>query len=366
MARTQDGQGGTSIPRVCQLLPTVHEKYLQKAAPLTNLTKKEQPFWWDDKHQRAFNKLKRAFANSEVLYIFNPELATEVETDTSDGAIGACLGQRKDKKLLPVAFYSQKLAPAELNYKLYDQELLAIVDALKQWRDYLEGSKAKVKVYMDHKNLKSFTSTKVLNRRQVRWPEELAAYNFRIYYQKGSLNGQADTPSRRADYITNIPKTAGQILEVEDNGNLAYHQQQIAATFEISDPEGEQLVQEALVKDKAMKDLCTPNQEPGSPFKYKDRILWFNSKCYVPKSARDWVIWTCHDDRVQGHQGIKWTLNQWFNISTFHVRGTKWKSTSRNTTCANGVSTQDIHHMNGYSQYQQSTNHGKQWHLTSS
>ena len=59
-----------------------------------------------------------------------------------------------------------------------------------------------------------------------------------------------------------------------------------------------------------MKDLCTPNQEPGSPFEYEDGILWFNGKCYVPKSARDWVIRTCHDDRVQGHQGIERTLDK--------------------------------------------------------
>ena len=105
--------------------------------------------------------------NGKVLYIFNPELATEVETDASDGAIGACLGQRKDKKLLPVAFYSQKLTPPEQNYKIHDKELLAIVHALKQWRVYLEGSKDEVKVYLDHKNFKSFTTTKVLNWGQV-------------------------------------------------------------------------------------------------------------------------------------------------------------------------------------------------------
>ncbi|SLM38743.1 Reverse transcriptase domain [Lasallia pustulata] len=161
---------------------------------------------------------------------FIERVTNGVETDASDGAFGACLGQQKDKKLVPVAFYSQELAPAELNYKIHDKELLAIVDALKQWRVYLEGSKTEVKVYSDHKNLESFTTTK--------------------------------------------------------------------------------LIREALTKDKAMKDLCTPNQEPGSLFEDKDGILWFNGKCYVPKSARDWVIRTCHDDRVQGHQGIKRTLDK--------------------------------------------------------
>ena len=286
------------------------EKYSQKATLLTNLTRKEQPFQWNKEHQQAFKAIKEAFTNSKVLHIFDPELATEVETDASNRAIGACLGQQKDKKLLPVAFYSQKLMPPEQNYKIHDKKLLAIVNVLKQWRVYLEGSKDKVKVYLDHKNLKSFTSTKVLNWRQVWWSEELAMYYFQIYYQKGSLNGWANALSWRADYVTNLPKTAGQILEVNANGNLAYHQWQIAATFEIADPEGENLIQEALTKDKAVQDLCQVNQEPGSLFEYKDRILWFDGKCYVPKSARDWVIQACHDDRTQGHQGIKQTIDK--------------------------------------------------------
>ncbi|SLM35180.1 Ribonuclease H-like domain [Lasallia pustulata] len=179
-----------------------------------------------------------------------------------------------------------KLAPAELNYKIHDKELLVIVDALKQWRVYLEGSKTEVKVYLDHKNLESFTTTKVLNWRQVQWSEELAAYHFWLYYQKGSLNGQANALSRRADYVTDIPKTAGQILE-------------IAATFEVTETKGKQLIQEALIKDKAMKDLCTPNQEPGSPFKYKNRILWFDGKYYVSKSTRDWVATNWYIPRVR-------------------------------------------------------------------
>ncbi|SLM33361.1 Ribonuclease H-like domain [Lasallia pustulata] len=259
------------------------EKYSQKATPLTNLTKKEQPFQWNEEHQQAFKAIREAFTNGKVLHIFDPELATEVETDASDGAIGACLGQRKDKKLVPIAFYSRKLTPPEQNYKIHDKELLAIVDALKQWQVYLEGSKGKVKVYLDHKNLESFTTTKVLNQRQVRWSEELATYHFWIYYQNGSLNGRADALSRRADYVTDLPKTAGQILEVDANGNLAYHRQQIAATFEIADPEGENLIQEALTKDKAVQDLCQVNQEPGSLFEYEDGILWFDGKCYYGK-----------------------------------------------------------------------------------
>jgi hypothetical protein len=47
--------------------------------------------------------------------------------------LGAVLSQPgKDSKLQPVAYYSRKLQPAELNYKIYNKELLAIVCAFKE------------------------------------------------------------------------------------------------------------------------------------------------------------------------------------------------------------------------------------------
>ena len=33
--------------------------------------------------------------------------------------------------LLPICFYSRKFTPAELNYPIYDKELLAVVEAFR-------------------------------------------------------------------------------------------------------------------------------------------------------------------------------------------------------------------------------------------
>jgi hypothetical protein len=98
-----------------------------------------------------------------------------------------------------VAFLSKKLAPAELNYEIYDQEMLAIVRAFQEWRHYLQGAKHRTTVYTDHKNLEYFTTTKVLNRRQARWAELLSTFDFQIVYRKGSSNGKPDARSRRPE-----------------------------------------------------------------------------------------------------------------------------------------------------------------------
>ena len=57
-----------------------------------------------------------------------------------------------------------------------------------------------MKVFTDHKNLEYFTTTKVLNKRQARWAEKLAEYNFVIYYRTGASNMKTDLLSNRADY----------------------------------------------------------------------------------------------------------------------------------------------------------------------
>jgi len=58
-----------------------------------------------------------------------------VETDVSDFALGTILSQFGiDGLLHPVAFYSRKLTSAEINYQVYDKELLAIITAFEQWR----------------------------------------------------------------------------------------------------------------------------------------------------------------------------------------------------------------------------------------
>ena len=91
------------------------------------------------------------------------------------------------------------LAPAELNYKIHDKELLAIVESLKEFRVYLKGNAKEGTIWTDHHNLVYFITTKVLNGRQVRWYETLSDYNFRIIYRTGKTNVKADALSRRSD-----------------------------------------------------------------------------------------------------------------------------------------------------------------------
>ena len=110
--------------------------------PLTQLTRKGTPFSWEAIHQDTFETLKTAFSQAPVLIHFDPNNPIVVETDTSDYAIAAILSQITPSNgyIHPVTFYSRGLAPAEMNYEIYNKELLAIFGAFKQWRNYLKGA----------------------------------------------------------------------------------------------------------------------------------------------------------------------------------------------------------------------------------
>jgi hypothetical protein len=164
---------------------------------------------WGDEEAQAFRTLRDAFTQAPVLAHYNPSRRTRLETDASGSAAGAVISQLYDRdgedgQWHPVAFWSRKLIDAEKNYETYDQELLAIVEAFKQWRHYCEGATHTIQVLTDHNNLKGFMKVKELNGRQARWATFLAQFDFEVEHRSGKTN-PADAPSRRPDYEDSSP-----------------------------------------------------------------------------------------------------------------------------------------------------------------
>ena len=98
-----------------------------------------------------------------VLALPRREGKFRVEVNISGHAIGGVLSQEQENKQKPVAFLSRTMSSAERNYKIYDKELLAIVEALDKWRQYLLDMVEKFKVWTDHENLKYFKEPHKLN-----------------------------------------------------------------------------------------------------------------------------------------------------------------------------------------------------------
>ena len=120
----------------------------------------------------AFTQLRKAFTKALIFQHFNPKYHIRIETDTWGYAIGGILSQLTLDDLgqwHQVAYYLQKMIPAKTRYKTHNKELLAIVEALKTWGHYLEGSNYEVLVLTDHNNLRQFMDTKSLSSSQIRW-----------------------------------------------------------------------------------------------------------------------------------------------------------------------------------------------------
>ena len=81
---------------------------------------------------------------------------------------------------------------AELNYEVYDKELLAIYKPFKQWRNYLKEASHVILILSDHKNLEYFTTSKQLTWRQVWWSEYLSGFHYIIHYRAGQLRTKPD------------------------------------------------------------------------------------------------------------------------------------------------------------------------------
>ena len=119
----------------------------------------------------AFIKLRQAFLKAPILHHFDPERHIQIETDALGYAIGRVFSQLTSDDLgqwHPVAFFLQKIIPAETRYEMYDSELLAIVEVFKTWKHYLKGFQHKVLVLTNNNNLRWFINTKSLSSRQVR------------------------------------------------------------------------------------------------------------------------------------------------------------------------------------------------------
>ena len=109
-------------------------------------------------------------------------------------AVGAVLGQTKDKKHHAITYASKTLTGAQLNYATTEKELFAVVFAIDKFRSYLVG--AKIVVYTDHAALKYFLTKKDAKPHLIRWILLLQEFDPEIKDKKGVENSVADHLSR--------------------------------------------------------------------------------------------------------------------------------------------------------------------------
>ncbi|KAK1602202.1 hypothetical protein QYE76_018186 [Lolium multiflorum] len=161
------------------------------ACPLNELTKKNVPFVWGKAQQKAFDELKKRLTEAPLLALPDFSKTFEIECDASGLGIGGVLMQNGK----PVAYYSEKLDGARLNYPIYDKELYALIRVLEVWQHYLWPKE--FVIHSDHESLKYLKSQHNLNKRHAKWVEFIESFPYVIKYKKGKENVVADALSRK-------------------------------------------------------------------------------------------------------------------------------------------------------------------------
>ncbi|CAN6723355.1 unnamed protein product [Malus baccata var. baccata] len=164
------------------------------AQPLCRLLQKEVAFEFTKECKASFNQLKELLTTAPIIVPPDWSLPFELMCDASDYALGAVLGQRKDKKPHVIYYASRTLNDAQLNYSTTEKELLAVVFALDKFRSYLIGTK--IIVFTDHATLKYLLTKKEAKPRLIRWMLLLQEFDIEIRDKKGSENVVADHLSR--------------------------------------------------------------------------------------------------------------------------------------------------------------------------
>ena len=168
------------------------------AAPLTEVIKKDVGFKWGKEQENAFNLIKEKLCSAPLLVLPDFSKTFEIECDASGIGIGAVLMQ--EKRL--IAYFSEKLSGAALNYSTYDKELYALVRALETWQHYL-WSKQFV-IHTDHESLKHLKGQGKLSRRHARWVEFIEMFPYVIQYKQGKENVVADALSQRYALVSTL------------------------------------------------------------------------------------------------------------------------------------------------------------------
>jgi hypothetical protein len=141
---------------------------------------------------RAFHTLKKALISTPILQHPDLYLPYEIMCDASDYAIGAVLGQPKDKKQYAISYASKTLTGPQLNYATMEKDLLAVVFAIEKFKSYLVG--AKVIVYTYHATLKYLLMKKDAKPHLIWWI--LQEFDPEIRDKKGVENLVDDHLSR--------------------------------------------------------------------------------------------------------------------------------------------------------------------------
>ncbi|KAH9781057.1 Endonuclease [Citrus sinensis] len=246
-------------------------------APLTEIVKKHVGFKWGREQERAFNLIKEKLVSAPLLALPDFVKTFEIECDASGIGIGVVLMQEG----CPIAYFSENLSGAALNYPTYDKEMYALVRALETWQHYLLPKE--FVIHTDHESLKHLKGQGKLHKRHAKWVEFIEPFSYVIKYKQGKENVVADALSRRYALISTL------------NAELL----------------GFEYIKELYVNDPDFANVFIACEKVafGKFYRHDGSLFRENKLCVPHSSLRELLVREAHGGGLMGHFGIAKTLD---------------------------------------------------------
>lgn len=278
-------------------------KFAVIARPLTELTKKNVPWVWNDNQVNSFNELKTLLCSKPVLALYDPTLNIEIHTDACKlGVAGILLQKQPDDTLRPVMYFSRVTSREEAIYHSYELETLAVVESLRKFRVYVVGKH--LKIVTDCTAVRATLTKRDIIPRIARWWLLIQEYDISVEYRPGERMKHVDALSRNPIDAVNINR-----LEVIDWFYTVQYQDDKLKN--IIDQLKSESAERNIVNNYIIIDNRLYRKTTGG------------NRLVVPSAAR-WKILQMHHDEI-GHVGLKRCTdliksNFWFPKMTRFIR----------------------------------------------
>ncbi|GJS87760.1 reverse transcriptase domain-containing protein [Tanacetum coccineum] len=257
---------------------------------MTHLLEKETPFFFSKECIESFNTLKRKLTEAPILIAPDWDLPFELMCDASDFAIGAVLGQRKNKHFQPIHYASKTMTEAQAHYTTTEKELLAVNLSLRRAKPRL-----------------------------MRWILLLQEFDVVIRDKKGAENLAADHLSRlenpHQDKLEN--KEITETFPLETLGSVALHVDSTPWFADFANYHAGNFIVKGMSsqqKNKFFKDV--KHYFWDDPFLFKICADQMIRRCVHGKEALD-ILEACHNGPTGGHHGANLTAKKVFDAGFF-------------------------------------------------
>jgi hypothetical protein len=202
-----------------------------------------------------------------------------IEIDASGHGIGVVLLQDGH----PLAFLSKALGPKSMGLSAYEQEYMAILLAVQQWRQYLQH--AEFLIYTDQRSLTQLNEQRLHTHWQQKVFTKMLGLQYKLVYKQGSENRVADALSRKSTHVGQCdalsvvtPSWVQEVLE-------GYTQDQNA-------------------HDMVAKLILDPLVVPG--FTLQNGLLRYRNRVWIGSNTalQQKILQACHSSALGGHSGI--------------------------------------------------------------